>query len=79
MGPSELRQLLRALEDEGFEVEMTRGNHLQVRRGGQVVQNLPGPNGGSDWRGWRNALAGLRRNGFDWRPKQPRRREPAEA
>lgn len=79
MGPSELKQLLRALEEKGFEVEMTKGNHRQVRRDGQVIANLPGPTGGSDYRGWANALCQLKRcGGFEWRRKQPRRREPAQ-
>lgn len=80
MGPSELRHLLRALEDEGFEVEMTRGNHRQVRRDGKVIANLPGPTGGSDHRAWTNGLAQLRRSAnFEWRRKQCRKRQDAQA
>ncbi|GAA3751755.1 hypothetical protein [Micromonospora maritima] len=79
MGPSDFRRLTNAMEQAGFEIELNRSGHWQVSRDGKVVGNLPSGSG-SDWRSWRNALAALKRNtGFEWRPKQPRRREHSTA
>ncbi|MFG3710989.1 hypothetical protein [Micromonospora sp. NPDC047730] len=81
MGPSEKSRLFDAMKDYGLRLRRSRGNHLQVLRGDEVLCNLPGDTNGSDWRGWANALGELRRkSGFEWRPKQPRkRREPSMA
>lgn len=62
----EMRELVKALEAQGFTVEQTRGKHWLVRNAeGQAVCTMA--NTPSDGRGWLNAIAALRRAGFTWR------------
>lgn len=59
------RKIVKALEAQGFEVRATRKGHLQVKQNGRVIAVLSGTP--SDHRSMGNALARLRRAGFQWR------------
>jgi DUF1009 family protein len=67
-GEKDLKRLIKALEDQGFEVVIPKkGNqHPRVFLNGQWVTNLATTP--SDWRGFRNAIAAARRFGFRWPP-----------
>ncbi|MEU5430798.1 hypothetical protein AB0H73_35070 [Streptomyces olivoreticuli] len=58
----EVRQLIKALEKQGFEVRQTKNNHYQVFKKGSFVTVLPGTP--SDHRSLKNSMAYLRRAGF---------------
>lgn len=58
----ELRDLIKALRAQGFEVEMTKKNHYLVRKGGHRVATIAGT--ASDHRSMRNVRSHLRRAGF---------------
>lgn len=76
---SDWKQLLQALRDAGYEVEIPgRGNHIRVGKGGKRLVTIPASPG--DRRGYQNALSDLRKHaGFHWRPKQVRKpRNPRE-
>lgn len=65
----DVRKLLKAIEAQGFEVTRTKKGHWLITTGdGQFVAMLAGT--ASDWRSWRNAIAALRRSGFQWPPKR---------
>lgn len=60
------KKLVKALEEQGFEVEMTKNSHYTVRGpDGRRVATLDGTP--SDPRGWLNTIARLRRAGFEWK------------
>lgn len=63
----ELRKLVKALEAQGFEVVPTARQHLMVLLDGKVIATISGT--ASDWRSIRNALARLKRAGFQWPPR----------
>lgn len=64
---NDLRDLLRALEAQGFTVTRTRSGHWLVRTAdGLAVATIAGT--ASDHRSWRNALSVLRRAGLIWPP-----------
>lgn len=63
----ELRKLVKALEAQGFEVVPTARQHLMVFADGKAVATISGT--ASDWRSIRNALARLKRAGFQWPPR----------
>jgi len=58
----EQKELVRRLQDAGFETRTTRSQHLLVLRDGRVVTCFAGTP--SDHRSVRNSLAPLRRLGF---------------
>ena len=62
----ELNQIIRALEDQGFTVRRTRRGHYFVTKNGKPITTISGTP--SDRRSWRNALAALRRGGFQQPP-----------
>lgn len=64
----DLRKIVRALEDQGFEVTVTKRGHVIVTRDGEVITTFSGT--ASDWRSIRNGLAHARRAGFRWPPKR---------
>ena len=64
----DLRKIIRALEDQGFEVTVTKRGHIMVSRDGQMIATFAGT--ASDWRSIRNSLAPLKRAGFRWPPKR---------
>ena len=61
----DLKKLIKALGEQGYEVTYTANRHVVVRTAdGKWVTTMAGTP--SDRRGWRNALAALRRSGFIW-------------
>lgn len=64
----DLRKVVKALEAQGFEVEVTRKGHLVVTRDGVLIATFSGT--ASDWRSFRNGLSYLRRAGFRWPPRR---------
>lgn len=58
----DMKKLLKALEDQGFEIRFTKKGHVTVGLDGKLVATLAGT--ASDWRSAKNALARLRRAGF---------------
>jgi len=64
----ELKKVVKALEAQGFEVRVTRRQHLVVLRNGRIVATFAGT--ASDWRSMRNSIADARRAGFQWPPPE---------
>lgn len=64
----DMRKIVKALEAQGFEVRTTKRQMLAVYRDGEFVAMFAG--NASDWRAIRNALAPLKRAGFQWPPKR---------
>lgn len=64
----DLRKIVKALEDQGFEVTVTKRGHVTVSRDGELIATFSGT--ASDWRSIRNGLAPLKRAGFRWPPKR---------
>jgi hypothetical protein len=64
----DLRKMVKALQAQGFEVEVTSKGHIVVSRGGKLIATFSGT--ASDWRSIRNGLAPLRRAGFRWPPNR---------
>ncbi|HEY9413569.1 MAG TPA: hypothetical protein VIQ30_02315 [Pseudonocardia sp.] len=62
----ELRKIVNALEDQGFDVEVTKRGHVIVYRDTHFVASFGGTV--SDWRAFRNSIAAARRAGFRWPP-----------
>lgn len=64
---NDLRKLLAALEEQGFDVERTKSGHWLVRNAeGLAVATIAGTP--SDHRGLRNTISRLRRAGLKWPP-----------
>lgn len=59
--PKKLRQFYRDLQDAGYEVSLTRGNHVQIKCPGGVVY---GPATSSDPRSWKHVKAECVRHGI---------------
>lgn len=65
MAGKDLKKLIKALEEQGFEVETGKRNpHPIVRKDGRKVATLASTP--SDHRSWMNGIAALRRAGFIW-------------
>ena len=64
----DLRKIVKALEAQGFEVQTTKRGNLAVYRDGALIATFSGSS--SDWRAIRNALAPLKRAGFQWPPRR---------
>ena len=62
----DLKKIVKALQKQGFEVEVTRKGHLMVYRDGRLVTTFSGT--ASDWRALKNGIAAARRAGFRWPP-----------
>ena len=58
----EMRKLIKALEDQGFEIRFTKKGHVTVGKDGVLIATIAGT--ASDWRAGRNAMARLARAGF---------------
>lgn len=58
----ELRELVKLLQAQGFDVKITKKNHYFVTKDGKPVATIAGTP--SDARSMRNARAALRRAGF---------------
>jgi predicted RNA binding protein YcfA (HicA-like mRNA interferase family) len=61
----DVRDLVKALEKQGFEVTPSRSGHLIVRLDGRRIATMAGTP--SDHRSQLNLLAVLRRAGFVWK------------
>jgi len=65
----DMKKLIQALEAQGYVVTYTRKGHPMVHTADRVfittMASTP-----SERRGWRNAIAALRRHGFIWPPKK---------
>lgn len=64
----DLRRIAKALEAQGFEVEVTKRGHLIAWKDGHKVVTFSGTP--SDWRSLRNGIAKARRFGFIWPPRE---------
>jgi hypothetical protein len=64
----DLRKIIKALEAQGFDVEITKRQHVIVTRDGVLIATFSGT--ASDWRSIRNGLAPLKRAGFRWPPRR---------
>lgn len=62
----ELKNIVRELEAQGFEVEQTSKGHQLVRKDGVRITTFAGTPG--DGRSWKNSLAHCKRAGFIWPP-----------
>lgn len=62
----DLKKIVKALEQQGFEVERTKKGHIAVYREGRFVAMFAGT--ASDWRSIKNGLAAVKRAGFRWPP-----------
>ena len=65
-GVAQVMAIAKALRAAGYDVSPTRRGHIRVSRDGRAVTTFSGT--ASDWRAHRNALAALRRDGFQWPP-----------
>lgn len=62
----DMKELVKALEKQGYVVEQTKNGHLRVRNaGGVVIATMASTP--SDRRSRLNAIAALRRSGFTWK------------
>ena len=64
----DMRRMLKALEEQGFDVTRTQRGHYEVRKDGRRVATIAGT--ASDHRSIRNAVAYLRKAGFIWPPRK---------
>jgi hypothetical protein len=64
----DLKKIAKALEAQGFEVEVTKRGHMLVYRDGRHIATFSGTP--SDWRSMKNSLSDARRAGFDWPPRR---------
>jgi hypothetical protein len=64
----DVKKLIKACKEQGFEVRYRTNGHPAVYRpdGSHVVDLASTP---SEYRGWRNGLACLKRAGLIWPPK----------
>ncbi|WKN47169.1 hypothetical protein [Nocardioides sp. Arc9.136] len=62
----DMKKVVKALEQQGFEVRTTKKMHIVVYRDGRFVCAFAGTP--SDWRGLKNGIAAARRAGFRWPP-----------
>ncbi len=64
----DLKKIVEGLQRQGFEVEVTKRQHVMVYRQGVLVVTFSGT--ASDWRSLRNGIAKARRAGFEWPPRR---------
>ena len=50
MSQKELKDLIRDIRRNGYEVTHERGGHYKVRKGGKTVYTLPGTPSGGRWK-----------------------------
>lgn len=62
----DLKKIIKALKEQGFDVEVTKKGHIAVYRDGRFVAMFAGTP--SDWRSMKNGLAAVKRAGFKWPP-----------
>lgn len=64
----DLKKIVKALEAQGFVIEVTKKQHIMVFRDGRAVATFSGT--ASDFRSMRNSIADARKAGFEWPPKR---------
>ena len=64
----DLKKLIKAAQAAGYDVRVTKRGHITIGRDGRRITTLPGTP--SDRRSMANALAPLRRDGFQWPPRR---------
>lgn len=64
----DLKKIVKALQQQGFTVEVTKNQHVMVFQDGRLVVTFSGT--ASDWRSMRNSIAAARRAGFEWPPRR---------
>jgi len=62
----ELKKIVEALEDQGFEMILRKNGHVAVFYGPVYVTTFGGTP--SDHRGWKNSIQKCKRYGFRWPP-----------
>jgi predicted RNA binding protein YcfA (HicA-like mRNA interferase family) len=62
----DLKKIIKALEKQGFEVEVTAKGHVTVYHDDRLIVTFSGTP--SDWRSVKNGIAAARRAGFRWPP-----------
>lgn len=60
----ELKAIVKALNNQGFETIVRKNGHVAVFKDDDYVATFGGTP--SDYRGWRNSLSKCRRRGFRW-------------
>ncbi|WP_123378638.1 hypothetical protein [Pseudokineococcus lusitanus] len=77
MMDKDLKKIVEAIEAAGYTTETLKSGHVEVRDAdGRKVTTFAGT--ASDRRSTLNALAPLKRRGFQWPPKPPKRRRDGE-
>lgn len=64
----DLKKIIKALRKQGFEIEVTTKQHVEVFRDGVKVTTFSGT--ASDHRSLDNSVSKARRAGFKWPPKR---------
>jgi hypothetical protein len=62
----ELKVIVKALNEQGFETLVRKNGHVAVFLGREYIAEFGGTP--SDYRGWKNSLARCKRRGFRWPP-----------
>ncbi|UUW88387.1 hypothetical protein [Pimelobacter simplex] len=62
----DMKKIVKALREQGFDVKATKKGHIAVYRDGRFVAMFAGT--ASDWRSMKNGLAAVKRAGFKWPP-----------
>ncbi|MFD7980256.1 hypothetical protein [Streptomyces sp. NPDC059071] len=62
MSSKDVRQLVKRVKAQGFDVTPAKNGHLRVTKKGVFVTMLPGTP--SDWRSLKNCMADLKRHGY---------------
>ena len=62
----DLRKIVKALQKQGFEIEISKRGHVLVYLDGRLVVTFSGT--ASDWRSMKNGLSRARKAGFKWPP-----------
>lgn len=62
----DLKKIVKALDDQGFEVRTRKNGHIAVFKDGEYVTTFAGTPSSS--RSWKNSVADCKRRGFVWPP-----------
>jgi predicted RNA binding protein YcfA (HicA-like mRNA interferase family) len=66
----DVKDVIAAAEDQGWEVTRTKKGHLQFIPPDPTRPMVHGSGTPSDWRSLKNLIAQLRRSGLVWPPKR---------
>lgn len=64
----DLKKIVKALTEQGFDVTITNKQHVIVTNNGLFVTAFAGTV--SDHRGYRNSISAARKHGFEYPPKR---------